>query len=104
MRSLVALLLMLPSLAYAGTNLRPQVRSSELYGEMFTFVSDLDDGTYVLLQLAVTNLGPGSANGLCRALVVRPGQKPWTDDIRVGHDDWHWTGGPEEKLSVGTCS
>lgn len=99
-----ALLLLVPSIAAASANLRPALRSTERYGETFTFVSDLEDGSYVQVQLAVTNLGPGSATGLCRALVVRPGHAPWAQDERIARDEWSWKGGAGETLRIGGCT
>ena len=61
----------------------PEPLPGDEYAETFTFVADLDDGTYVQLQLAVTNLGPGAGTGLCRALVKRPGAAPWTRSART---------------------
>lgn len=100
---LLALGLALPPAAHAAAALEPRPAEEDEYGETFTFVADLDDGSYVQLQLAVTNLGPGSRSGLCRALVRRPTAKAWSAFDRVGEGRWSWTGGDEERLSVGAC-
>lgn len=85
--------------------LRPAQLSSDAYAETFTFVADLDDGSYVQLQLAVTNIGPGSGTGLCRVLVARPGAAPWTRHARHGRSGWsHEVAADGEVLSVGDCS
>jgi len=85
--------------------LRPSELASDEYAETFTFVADLDDGTYVQLQLAVTNLGPGSGTGLCRALVKRPGAAAWTSHRRYARSEWgHAVSARGETLSVGPCS
>jgi hypothetical protein len=99
------LLALLALLAGAGPGLRPALLEQDEYAESFTFVADLDDGTYLQLQLAVTNLGPGSRTGLCRALVVRPGASAWTASTRVRESGWSHTATKEaERLQVGPCS
>lgn len=105
-RGLAALALVLGgSRAPAGEVLRPVELPADDYAETFTFVADLEDGTYVQLQLAVTNLGPGSGTGLCRALVKRPGAPSWTSHERHGRREWgHAATAGEEVLSVGPCS
>jgi len=91
--------------ARPGPVLRPEALAADEYAETFTFVADLDDGTYVQLQLAVTNLGPGSGSGLCRALVRRPGADAWTRHGRYPRQDWrHETVAGAEVLTVGPCS
>jgi len=85
--------------------LRPSEQASDEYAEVFTFVADLDDQTYVQLQLAVTNMGPGSGTGLCRALVKRPGAAAWTRHRRFARSGWsHEASAQGETLSVGPCS
>jgi hypothetical protein len=84
--------------------LRPLPNGRGTYGESFTFIGDLDDGTYVQLSLALTNFGPGGTKGLCRALVVRPGAKPWNASTRVGKEGWGWSDGEAERFKVGPCA
>lgn len=89
----------------AAAVLRPEALPSDEYAETFTFVGDLDDGTYVQLQLAVTNLGPGTGTGLCRALVKRPGAAAWIGHARVPRREWrHEATAAGEALTVGPCS
>jgi len=98
---------LLPVLGAAAprSDLRPELQELDEYTESFTFVADLADGTYVQLQLAVSNLGPGSGTGLCRALVARPGKKAWTASERVSRQAWRHTGHEDrERLQVGRCS
>lgn len=90
--------------AGASTMLRPVVTSHGNYGETFTFIADLDDGTYVQLSLGFTNLGPGSVKAICRALVIPPGGPLWQASTRVGRDDWSWTEGESERLSIASCA
>src|SRR4051812_3332862 len=80
--------LCLPFGAGASAVLEPLPATSDNYGESFTFMVDLDDGTFISAQFSVTNLGPGSRNGVCRATVVRPGRKAWTPQVKVDSDEW----------------
>jgi hypothetical protein len=91
--------------AAARDLLRPAELRIDDYAETFTFVADLDDGTYVQLQLAVTNLGPGSGTGLCRVLVKRPSDAAWTRHERYGRSGWSYrTREDGEVLSIGGCA
>ena len=91
--------------ARAEPALAPVPLPEDEYVESFTFVADLDDGTYVHAQLGVTNIGPGSGNAFCRVLVARPGVAPWTASDRFGSSRWgHRLEGDSERLDVGTCS
>ena len=105
--ALPALLLALlaPCPAAAGLQaLRPLPTNQGSYGESFTFIGDLDDGTYLQLTLALTNFGPGGIKAICRALVVAPGAKPWNASTRVGNDGWKWSDADEERLAIGPCA
>jgi len=93
-----------PAVASATSWLRPLFLKRPSYGESFTFLADLDDGTYLHLQLSLTNLGPGPTKGICRALAVPRQGGPWKAADRVARDKVAWADGPEERLSVGTCS
>lgn len=87
-----------------GARLKPAALAAENYGETYTFLGDFDGGTYAQVQLSVSNLGPGSGHGFCRALVVPNGGTAWTASDRVGSDGWHHRvadGG--EMLQVGPC-
>lgn len=93
-----------PSPAVAADRLKPVSMDHDHYAETFTFVADLDGGTYAQVQLSVTNLGPGSGHGICRALVAKTGEKAWSDGERVGEGKWrHNASGPDEMLQVGPC-
>ncbi|MCE9668969.1 hypothetical protein LY474_14245 [Myxococcus stipitatus] len=96
------LTLALPFVA-AGASLEPQFSPNDNYGESFTFIGDLEDGTFVLVQLSVTNIGPGSRTGICRATVLRPGQRAWTPQKKVGAKDWGYDAATGT-LRVGACS
>ncbi|MBF5043344.1 hypothetical protein FGE12_13180 [Aggregicoccus sp. 17bor-14] len=120
---LLALLMLLPAAALAAADasgapaapaapaspglLEPQPVPSDNYGESFTFLADLQDGTYVWTQLSFTHLGPGSHHGVCRALVVRGGaasaQPAWTPSERVSKGQWGYDAAARA-LRVGPCS
>jgi hypothetical protein len=93
-----------PAGAGATTWLRPLFLKRPSYGESFTFLADLDDGSYVHLQLSLTNLGPGSTKGICRGLLVPRQGGPWKASARFGREAVTWVDGAGERLSVGTCS
>ena len=109
---LLLLLLLAPSPARAAGVLEPQPAGSDNYGESFTFIADLQDGTYVWTQLSFTHLGPGSHHGVCRALVVRGGKaaagRPtgsptWSPSERVKKKGWRYDAAARA-LSVGPCT
>ncbi|MBZ4411966.1 hypothetical protein K8640_27490 [Myxococcus sp. XM-1-1-1] len=97
------LTLLLPTVAAAGAALEPTLSPSDNYGESFTFIGDLEDGTFVLVQLQVTNIGPGSRTGICRATVLKPGQRAWTPQKKVGAKEWSYDAATST-FRVGACS
>jgi hypothetical protein len=103
--SLLTLLavLTLPLGAGAGAVLEPLPSANDNYGESFTFMADLDDGTFVSAQFSVTNLGPGSRHGICRATVLRPGRKAWTPQVKVDSDEWGYDPATNT-LRMGPCT
>ncbi len=99
----LAAALALPSVAAAGAVLEPKFSSSDNYGENFSFIGDLDDGTFIFAQLTVTNIGPGSRTGICRTTVLSPGQKAWTAQTKVKAKDWGYDA-DTHTLKMGPCS
>jgi hypothetical protein len=96
--------LSLPPVARPAPVLLPRLAHGSNYGESFTFVADLADGTYVQVSLSFTNLGPGPTKGICRAVVASAGRPAWKASERVGRKEWSYQATPEERLGVGTCS
>ena len=90
--------------AEAAHWLVPKLLDAETYAETFSAIADLHDGTYVQVQMAVTNVGPGSGKGACRALVVPPGGKAWTDQENFDRDEWRFEAGPPAALHIGRCT
>ncbi|NBD10351.1 hypothetical protein [Corallococcus silvisoli] len=99
---LLGALLTLPGVA-AGGVLGLSFDASDRYGESFTFVADADDGTYVTVTLSVTNIGPGSRTGICRATVLRPGKPTWAPQSRMGAKDWSYAPATDT-LTLGACT
>lgn len=95
--------LLLPLVAGAGALFQPEPASSDNYGESYTFSADMDDGTFLQVQLSVTNLGPGTRTGICRATVKRPAEKAWTPQVRVGEKEWKYDAA-EGVLRMGPCT
>jgi len=101
---LAALAIVAPGAARASAALRPLLLERGTYGESFTFVADLADGTYVQAGLSFTNLGPGSTKGICRALVAAPDGRLWRIQERFARGEISWHDGGEERLMVGPCA
>jgi hypothetical protein len=95
--------LLLPRVAGAGSPLEPRPSSHDNYGESFSFTVDLDDGSFISAQLSITNIGPGSKHGVCRATVVRPGRKAWSPQVRVGSSEWSFDAATHT-LKMGPCT
>ncbi|MEE2903176.1 MAG: hypothetical protein VYC39_12660 [Myxococcota bacterium] len=97
------LIVLLPGVARSEELFQPRPVSSEAYAESYTSVVDLEDDTYVLLQLMFTNAGMGDQKAACRALIVPPGSKGNNSVKRYSRDEWKYV--PKEKgLYVGECS
>jgi len=90
-----------PAAGQPALDLRPHPVDVETWTETLTVIADLTDGSYVQLQLAVTNLGPGSGHGVCRALVSRATSEPWTASQK--HDRWRHATSPAQALTIGSC-
>lgn len=97
-------LLALPAAAAAGTPLEPAVVGQESYAETFTAIADLQDGTYLQIQLMISNVGWGDQHGICRMLVVPPRGKAWTRAHKVSHRHWRYQATPVPQLTVGSCT
>ena len=99
----IALLLITAVPSADAALLKPKLMDSESYGETWTAIADLEDGTYVLLQYVFTNAGMGDGKGGCRALVVGPGKKGHNAATRVDRDEWSYNSA-KKSLKVGACS
>ena len=81
--------------------LSPSPVDDEFYGETFSAIADLEGGDYLLLQVAISNLGPGDRRGICRLLHVDPKGKSFTNGAHYDEDEWRHEPG---RLTVGPCS
>jgi hypothetical protein len=81
----------------------PDLVREETFSETFTTIADFEDGTYIQLQLAISNLGPGDAHGICKLLVVERGKEAWSAAGKVDREEWSHTQGPPEVLTIGQC-
>lgn len=90
--------------AGAALPLQPTMLDLERYAETFTVIADLADGSYLQLQLAISNLGLGSAKGACRALLVPPVGAPWTAARSWRRSDWSYTATKHPALAIGDCT
>jgi len=93
--------LLLASPARADGVLTPEILAAETYAESFTAITDLDDGTFLLLQVAFSNVGLGDGHGACRLLWVTPDGGSTNDVGGVDRSEWRSTG---SQLSVGGCT
>ncbi|MEE2789360.1 MAG: hypothetical protein VX589_18625 [Myxococcota bacterium] len=83
--------------------LKPNPVSDEAYGESYTAIADLKDGSYVLTQFVFTNAGFGDGKAACRGLVVRAGGQGVNDAKRFDKDEWQYVSNGNV-LKVGECA
>ena len=89
--------------AEAAPALEPQPLANESYGEAYTAISALDDGSYALLQLMFTNAGVGSRKAVCRALWVPPGKPGINASTQLSSKEWSYDAATDT-LTAGDCS
>ena len=80
---------------------QPNMRTDELYVESFVAVGEFGDGTFVQVQLAFTNVGPGSEHGVCRVILKHPNEAIVDKDNIVKQGQWHFN--KDTGLHVGRC-
>jgi hypothetical protein len=81
--------------------LKPVLLDDEMYTESFVAMADLEDGTYVKVQLGISNAGPGDANGACRIFVSRPSGNFDKSSV-VDNDEWRFDA-EKASLSIAAC-
>ncbi|MGK0361058.1 MAG: hypothetical protein ACI9U2_003376 [Bradymonadia bacterium] len=79
----------------------PQPVDQETYAETLTAMAVLDDGGYLQVQLAISNIGIGSGKGACRVLWVPAKGTPQTAQTTVDREGWS---ARPDRLKVGRCS
>lgn len=94
------LAILLSAAMVTASPLAPEMRDEEAYSETWTVVLQLTGGTYIQVQLAVSNLGLGDKNAACRVLVVE-GEDTWTANEYRELPDWGFR--PPTRLEVGSC-
>ena len=88
--------------AHAVPALAPQPTPEEAYGEAYTAVASLEDGSFVLAQLMFTNAGVGSKKAARRVLWVPPSKAGINASERFG-PNWSFDA-ESNRLTAGTCS
>ena len=86
-----------------GRLLEPRLEKDELFAESFFALADLEDGTYVKVQLGISNAGPGDGKGLCRLTVIDAKAKSWSAQEIVEQGKWRWEHQPAPRLTMGPC-
>ncbi|MFN3202115.1 MAG: hypothetical protein ACE366_27160 [Bradymonadia bacterium] len=81
----------------------PRLRSEDTFAETWSAVADLEDGSYLQVQLGITNVGPGSDKGVCRLLYVPSQGKSISGTEKVDSDDWRHEATPHSTLVMGPC-
>lgn len=87
--------------AHAAPFFQTTFDGDDRYSETFTAIADMKDGTYIQLQLNVSNYGAGENKAACRILVVPNEGKPFTATNRVDKEEWSFSG---ETMKVKECS
>lgn len=68
--------------------LEPKTSHQDTYAESMTAVADFSDGTYLLVQYFVTNVGMGSEKGACKVIVLKKGEEPYSEGEEVKKGKW----------------
>jgi hypothetical protein len=79
-----------PSIAWGqlAKPLEPKTSHQDTYAESITAVADFADGTYLLVQYFVTNVGMGSGKGACKVIVLKKGEEPYSEGEEVKKSKW----------------
>ena len=109
LQALLAIHVFVGDAAYGQTSpalivLTPERGDGEQYQETLTFVAELEDQTYIQVQLGISSVGPGDNYGACRALVVPKGGSAWQHAVKVDSDAWYVDDSGAPTLSMGRCS
>jgi len=103
MKLLTFLLCLVGMSAHATPVFQPQPLAAEAYGEAYTAVASLEDGSFVLVQLMFSNAGIGSRKAACRALWVPPGKAGINASTKMDADAWSYEASTD-LLTAGQCS
>ncbi|MBV71048.1 MAG: hypothetical protein CMH52_06815 [Myxococcales bacterium] len=100
--ALVFLVLSASTSTTAAPVLQPRPISTEAYGESYTAIAHMTDGTYLLIQYVFTNAGWGDGKAACRILHVPTGSKGNNEAARFDKDQWSYSASGNQ-LKVGSC-
>lgn len=92
-----------PSWAQLAQPLEPKASHQDTYAESITAVADLEDGTYLLVQFFVTNVGVGTEKGACKVLVLKNGLEPYSEGEEVKKGKWAYLR-DQKKLEMAGCT
>jgi len=91
------------AVAKAGPILLPDMTNEEQFGETYTMVADLSDGSFLLFQILFSNVGFGDGGGGCRLMYVPKGKDGINRKEQFSSSEWTYTESTKE-LKAGTCS
>jgi hypothetical protein len=100
---MMMLLLLWFEVALAAPILSPQITGDEKFGENYTLVTKLDDGSFVLFQILFSNVGFGDGGGGCRMLYVPKDQTGINRRMQFDSDEWNYQTSSDQ-LTAGSCS
>jgi hypothetical protein len=91
----------IPGNAYPDSfPLAPHLLEPEAYSETYHTVLELEEGVHIQIQFAITNMGIGDRNSMCRVLFVDE-KNAWNAE-RI-FDRTGWTFKPPGHLEIGNC-
>ncbi|GEM_PF-3403893 len=90
-----------PAEGAAAGLLKPHLHKADAYSEVYSLVLELEDGGHAQIELAVSNIGIGDNNAMCRAFVVN-GRRSWKFASIIKPKDWRYTA--PDNLRIGRCS
>ncbi|MBU2510733.1 hypothetical protein KJ966_05330 [bacterium] len=93
--------LLIPFPAHSENLLSPHLLEPEAYSETYSIVVTDKSVGYIKVELAISNLGLGDQNAMCRIDHLGPDFQ-WSADELYGREDWQFD--PKGTLVVGSCS
>ncbi len=84
----------------ADNLLTPHLLEPEAYSETYSVFVKEESGIYIKIELAISNLGLGDQNAMCRIVQLGTGLH-WSDEELYNRKDWQF----DQKgiLTIGTC-
>ncbi len=80
--------------------LAPHLLEPEAYSETYHAVLELEKGIHIQIQFAITNIGIGDQNSMCRVLFVDE-KDAWNAERIFGRSGWTFR--PPGQLEIGNC-